>query len=166
MAILHFMKHLRIELDHLPEEGKQLSGELESSVFGLDNEEITSTGPLAYDLNVQRFEGELFLRGSLSAPFELRCVRCLERFTKHVVIDDFSAVVEIGSQAVIDVTDLLREEVVLEFPAYPKCEDSDEQKTCDVQSEHFRVDKQGQPGVNSSAPSGDNGVWDALDSLR
>ena len=160
------MNKLCIELDHLPEEGKDFSGELDSSVFGVDNDEIKSVGPLVYDIHVKRFEGELFLQGTLSAEFEFRCVRCLDVFRRTVVVDDFAASVEIDSKAVIDVTDLLREEIVLEFPAYPNCSESDEEKACNPESEHFRVDKEGQTGVNTSAPSGDSGVWDALDSLR
>lgn len=161
-----FMKSLRIELDHLPEEGKQYSGELDPAVFGIDGADIKAVGPLLYDLHAQRFEGELFLKGRLSALVEFNCVRCLDPFQSTVAVDDFSASVEIGTQSSIDVTDLLREEIVLEFPAYPNCDDSDEEKACNFQTEHFRVDKEGQSGVNTSAPSGDSGVWDALDSLR
>lgn len=160
------MDNLRIELDHLPESGKQFCGELDGAVFGIDNEDIRSAGPLSYDLHVQQFEGELFLQGRLWALFEFRCVRCLDMFAKTVVVDGFSASIEIDGQSVVDITETLREEVVLAFPAYPNCSDSDEPKECNLQSDHFRVDKEGQSGVNTSAPSGDSGVWDALDSLR
>ena len=57
------MKRLLVELENLPEAGKKYSGELDSEIFGIDDEEVTSIGPLAFDLQVQRFENELFVRG-------------------------------------------------------------------------------------------------------
>lgn len=159
------MKRFRIELDHLPEDGKQFEGELEREVFGVDSAGIKAIGPLHFDLHIQRFEGELFIQGKLSALFEFACVRCLDVFEKTVCIDDFSASVEIDGQLVIDLTDVLREEIVIEFPSYPQCAESDEEKACNLQSEHFRVDKEGHSGVNTPAPSSNSGIWDALDSL-
>ncbi len=159
------MKRFRIELDHLPEEGKQYCDELDQSVFGVEQGEIKPLGPLYFDIHIQRFESELFLRGKLSATFEFSCVRCLDPFVKTIGIDDFSSSIEIDGQGVIDLTDILREEVVIEFPAYPNCDEADEEKACNFQPEHFRVDKEGDSGVNTPAPSSNSGVWDALDSL-
>lgn len=160
------MKRFKLELDHLPEGGKRFEGELEAEIFQINEDGVSIMGPLKFDVNVQRFEGELFLQGKLSAPFSFQCVRCLDTFVKTIRIDDFAASMEINDQTVIDVTDLFREEIVLVFPAYPNCDDSDEEKSCNIESKHFRVDKQGQSGVNNLAPNGDSSVWDALDSLR
>ena len=62
------MKRLLVELENLPEAGKKYSGELDSEIFGIDDEEVTSIGPLAFDLQVQRFENELFVRGKFPLP--------------------------------------------------------------------------------------------------
>ena len=142
------MKRLLVELENLPEAGKKYSGELDSEIFGIDDEEVTSIGPLAFDLHVQRFENELFVRGNISAPFKFRCVRCLGYF-------DY----------VVDVSDSLREEIVLDFPAYPKCADGGMENDCMAKTPYFGVDKEGGTGVNSSAPIRNSGVWDALNEL-
>ena len=146
------MKRLLVELENLPEAGKKYSGELDSEIFGIDDEEVTSIGPLAFDLQVQRFENELFVRGNISAPFKFRCVRCLGYF-------------EIDAQSVVDVSDSMREEIVLDFPAYPKCADGGMENDCMAKTPYFGVDKEGGTGVNSSAPSKNSGVWDALNEL-
>lgn len=159
------MKKLLVELDHLPEAGKNYVGELDKEVFGIDDDEVLATGPLSFDLHVQRFEGELFIRGKISAPFQFRCVRCLEMFDYVVELVDYSTSIEIEQQLVIDLTDALREEIVLEFPAYPRCSDSDEENDCMPKSSDFRVDKEGGLGVKDSAPSSGSSVWDALDQL-
>ena len=114
------MKRLLVELENLPEAGKKYSGELDSEIFGIDDEEVTSIGPLAFDLQVQRF---------------------------------------------VDVSDSMREEIVLDFPAYPKCADGGMENDCMAKTPYFGVDKEGGTGVNSSAPSKNSGVWDALNEL-
>ncbi len=159
------MKRLRIDLETLPEEGKVFSGELDGEIFGIDDDEVHSIGNLNFNLTARRFEGELFLQGKISAPFEFRCVRCLEYFPMTLSLNDFATSIEIDNQNIVDISDALREEIILEFPAYPHCEDSDTSKACVMKNEHFGVDKQGETGVNTSAPNGERGVWDALDAL-
>lgn len=160
-----FMKRLLVELESLPEVGKKYSGELDAEIFGIDDEEVTSIGPLAFDVLVQRFENELVVRGNISAPFRFRCVRCLECFDYVVEVNDFAASFNIDAQSVIDVSDAMREEIVLDFPAYPKCVDGGKENDCMAKTPYFGVDKEGGMGVNSSAPSNNSGVWDALDEL-
>ena len=159
------MKRLLVELENLPEAGKKYSGELDSEIFGIDDEEVTSIGPLAFDLHVQRFENELFVRGNISAPFKFRCVRCLGYFDYVVEVCDFTASFQIDSQNVVDVSDSLREEIVLDFPAYPRCADGGMENDCMAKTPYFGVDKEGGTGVNSSAPIRNSGVWDALNEL-
>ena len=100
------MKRLLVELENLPEAGKKYSGELDSEIFGIDDEEVTSIGPLAFDLQVQRFENELFVRGKISAPFKFRCVRCLGRFDYVVEVEDFASSFEIDNQTVARIPEM------------------------------------------------------------
>lgn len=159
------MERLTIDLETLPEEGKQFTGELDKALFDIDDDEVKSTGNLKYDLFIRRYDKELLLQGEISAAFEFRCVRCLEHFDKVISLPQYAESVEIDDQSVIDVTDLLREEIILEFPAYPHCEDSGTKEACKLSKTHFGVDKEGTPGVDSPAPNGNSGVWDALDAL-
>jgi hypothetical protein len=117
---------LIIDLDTLPDEGRQVAGELPPEVFDLPPGDARPVGPLCYDLYAQRFEGELFLSGSLSAPFEFTCVRTVHPFVRTIRIEQVPISLEIGRQSEIDVTDALREEVLLQFPANPRCDEADE----------------------------------------
>ncbi len=159
------MKRLLVELENLPEAGKKYSAQQDSE--SLSNVEVadTSFGTLAFDLLVQRFENELFVRGNISAPFKFRCVRCLGYFDYVVEVCDFATSFQIDSQNVVDVSDSLREEIVLDFPAYPKCADGGMENDCMAKTPYFGVDKEGGTGVNSSAPIRNSGVWDALNEL-
>ena len=82
-----------------------------------------------------------------------------------VEVCDFTASFQIDSQNVVDVSDSLREEIVLDFPAYPKCVDGGMENDCMAKTPYFGVDKEGGTGVNSSAPIRNSGVWDALNEL-
>ena len=154
---------LVIDLGHLPEDGKQFAGELPPEIFDLPKGDARPVGPLAYDLHVQRFEGELFLSGSLSAPFEFTCVRTLHPFVQTIRIDHVPIAIEIADQSKIDVTEALREEILLEFPANPLCDEADEPMHCQIDPRYLAVDKPPDAGVESPpTPQGDD-RWAALD---
>ncbi len=154
--------NLIISLEEFPEEGRFLSGELDAAVFGIDCEALRSTGPLAYELEVQLFETELMVRGSITAPFELRCDRCLAQFPYTVELDDLTFSYDVKGKLALDITEDLREEVVLALPSYPKCEISGLECEINDTFGDFRLDKDPQTGVDSAAPSSES-VWDALD---
>lgn len=161
------MNQLLISLENLPEEGKLFEGELNADIFALpQNDSTHPTGNLTYSLFVRRFENELLVRGKLSAPFSFTCVRCLTPYVQTIDLDDFSTLIEIGEQNSIDLTEIIREEIVISLPPHPKCSDGDLSQECNVNSLYLRVDKHPQDGVNSSRTNEDPGVWDVLDSLQ
>ncbi len=155
---------LIIPLEEFPEEGRNLSGELDAAVFGIDSAALRSTGPLSYELEVQLFETELMVRGGITAPFELRCDRCLARFPYTVELEGIAFSYDVKGKLALDITEDLREEVVLALPSYPKCEISGLECEINDTFGDFRLDKSPQSGVDSATPSGES-VWDALDSL-
>lgn len=160
-------KRLRINLEKLPEDSsKQFAGELDPALFDLPQYDAVPKGPLAYDLTVQLFGKELFVSGKISAPFEFTCVRTLQPFVKTVEIDGYAATIEIEDQSIVDISDELREEIILAFPAYPRCDMADEPMPCEINSSYLDVDKHPQERVNTSRTDGNAGVWDALDSLN
>ena len=81
-------------------------------------EKIKTKGPLYYDIFIQKFDTELLIRGNLSASFVFTCDRCLAEFTQTIDADDVSFCKEISS-AQLDITEILREELVILFPDYP-----------------------------------------------
>ncbi len=153
-----------ISLEEFPEEGLHLVGEVDGAIFGIDDADLRCTGPLSYDVEVQLYDTELVLRGRVSAPFRLRCVRCLAEFDYELEIDELTLSADVKNKLSVDLTDELREELVLELPAYPKCELVDAECKINDSFGDFRLAKDPQPGVDSATPSGES-VWDALDSL-
>lgn len=159
------MKRLVIDLATLPEEGRELAGELDAEVFDLPAHDARPAGPLAFDGRVQRFGSELLLTGTLEAPFELTCVRTLHPFVQTIRLEDAAVSLEIGEEASIDATEALREEVLLQLPANPRCEDADEPQECRIDPRYLAVDKPGGDGVESPPREEGDDRWGALDRL-
>lgn len=162
------MKRFVIDLGTLPEEGKQFEGSLPAEVFGLGEKDARPLGPLFYDLRAQRFGNELLIQGRLSAAFEFTCVRTLTPFKQTVELPQAAVSLEIDGQAEIDATEPLREELLLAFPPYPRCDEADDPLPCEVDPKYLAVDKEGQAEVEVPPP-GEAGAgdsrWAALDAL-
>lgn len=155
---------LVIALEDFPEDGKRLAGDLDGALFDIDSEGLQSIGPLHYELEAQLFDTELVLHGRLSAPFRLRCDRCLNHFDYTVELPDAAFSYDVKGKFALDVTEDLREELILALPAYPKCELAGAECEINDTFGKFRLDKDPDSGVDSATPSGKS-VWDALDQL-
>ena len=158
--------HLTIDLANLPEEGKSFSGELPKETFDLPEDDAQAVGPLEYDLWVHRFGPELLLTGSISAPFEFSCVRTLHRFVQTIRLENAAIALEIEREGVIDVTDALREEILINFPVDPRCEDGDVPQKCEIDSRYLSVDKPAEDGLPTPPRAESDDRWSALDILK
>jgi len=157
---------LMVDLVNLPEEGKEFSGELAKEIFDLPEDDAQAVGPLKYELWGQRFGGELLLTGSLSAPFEFTCVRTLHPFIQTIYLENSAVSVEIEKEGEIDVTEALREEVLINFPADPRCEEGDVPQKCEIDSRYLSVDKSMQDGLPTPPRAESDDRWSALDTLK
>ena len=158
--------HLIIDLANLPEEGKAYSGELPKEIFDLPEEDAQAVGPLEYDLWVHRFGSELLLTGSISTPFEFTCVRTLHPFVQTIRLEDVAVAIEIEREGQIDATDALREEVLINFPVDPRCEEGDVPQKCEIDSRYLSVDKPAEDGLPTPPRAGSDDRWSALDILK
>jgi uncharacterized metal-binding protein YceD (DUF177 family) len=156
---------LAIDLGTLPEEGKEFAGELSQEVFELPADDAQPTGPLEYDLMVQRFASELLLTGTLSAPFEFTCVRTLHPFIQTIRVDAAISI-EIGNEGVMDVTEAIREEVLINFPVDPRCEEGDVPQQCEIDSRYLSVDKLAEDKLPTPPRAESDDRWSTLDNLK
>lgn len=156
---------LIIDLSTLPEDGKSFSGELSEDVFDLPKEDASAVGTLEYDLWVQRFGNELLLTGTISVPFQFKCVITLKDFVKTIHLESTAVSIEIGNSSQLDVTESLREEVLLAFPTNPRCDEGDEPEPCEIDSKYLAVDKPDQNDVSPAPRSEGDDRWSALNDL-
>ena len=159
-------KRLIIDLAGLPEDGKSFAGDLVPEVFDLPPGDAQPAGALEYDLWAQRFGSELLLTGALSAPFEFTCVRTVHPFLQTIRVEHAAISLEIVSEGDLDVTESLREEVLLHFPRDPKCENGDLAQGCEIDSQYLAVDKAAESGQETPLRAEGDDRWSALDNLK
>jgi len=157
---------LVIDLAGLPEEGKLFSGVLPKEIFDLPEGDAKPVGPLEYEVLAQHFSSELLLTGSLSAPFEFTCVRTLHPFIQTIRLESVAIPIEISGVGEIDATEALREEILINFPVDPRCEEGDVPQECKIDPLYLSVDKPGEDTLPTPPRAGGDDRWSALDNLK
>jgi uncharacterized metal-binding protein YceD (DUF177 family) len=112
---------VKIHLKQVPAQGLHLDGDEECPIHDLEAEGIRCAGPLYYNIDVGIAGGALWARGSLSQPVELRCVSCLENFVHDIQVPAFAVHTELHGPETVDLTPFMREDLLLNLPAHPRC---------------------------------------------
>ena len=120
---------MKIHLRQIPAQGLHLDGDEDCPSHNLDEEGIRCVGPLHYNIDVGIAGGALWARGSLSQPVELRCVSCLENFVHEIQVPTFAVHTELHGPETVDLTPFMREDLLLNLPAHPRC-DRDGNRVC------------------------------------
>lgn len=149
-----------IEIAKVSEGGSRYTGEEPSVFLGLEQDaRVRLTGPVRYDLFAERLAGELLVKGEAALDLEAACSRCAEFYSTTVRVSSFLRAYEIKeNDESVDVTPDLREDLLLELPAYPVCS-----KACKGLCPQCGANLN-QGSCNCRPPEGDN-PWGALDQL-
>lgn len=156
---------MKIDLANLPDEGQHFSGEFPPDVFDLEQSDILSVSPLRYSLFAQRFDTELLLSGEVEATFELNCMRSLHPFLQTIHLPAAAISIEIGPDSLIDPSEEIREEILLELPTNPRCDQGDNPGKCEIDPKYLAVDKSTEDGVDNAPAREKPNPWAALDAL-
>jgi uncharacterized protein len=120
-----------INLRHLEKKNVLLQGELTPSDLDLEelDELIHVSEPLKYEIEAEKVDQAILVRGTLSLVLDCECARCLRPFQHEMVLDDWAChlPLEGPDQAEVvndsvDLTPYIREDILLEFPQHPLCE--------------------------------------------
>ncbi|MDB6153125.1 MAG: hypothetical protein JWL90_1578 [Chthoniobacteraceae bacterium] len=149
---------MKVHIKQIPEEGKHIEGEEPNTVLELHEPEILrALSPIRYSLDAGLSDGGLFATGSIGVDFERHSVRSLEAFPYSVEIEDFACQIELTGVEMVDLTPLVREDILLALPPHPHC-DWNGEKVCHPA---FVL-----PTEESEMSSESRDVWEALDQLK
>jgi uncharacterized protein len=121
---------LIVNLRHLEEHNVSLDGELSVAELELEgvDEMIRVDQPLRYEIEVQKLEDSLLVRGTLRLRLACECVRCLKPFARELELKAWTCHLPFeGEDQVavnndcVDLTAFIREDMLLEFPQHPLC---------------------------------------------
>jgi uncharacterized protein len=145
---------VKIHLKQIPAHGLHVDGDEECPIHDLEAEGIRCTDRLHYNIDLGIAGGALWARGSLSQPVELRCVSCLEKFVHEIRVPGFAVHMELEGPETVDLTPLMREDLLLNLPAHPRC-DRDGNHVC--KAKRSEIAKQDADRKSD---------WSALDKLK
>lgn len=120
-----------VNLRHLEDKNVELEGEVSPGEldYGKPDEMVQANYPLIYNLEVEKNENNLLVRGDLHMTLDCQCVRCLRPFKYTIELDPYDALVPLEgddrapvANDLVDLAPYLREDVLLAFPQHPLCE--------------------------------------------
>lgn len=111
---------MKIYLNQVPETALSSEAEFQASLYDLDTEDVAITSPVTIGYSIFLEGDELVAHLAIRCVRELICARCLTQFE-----DDFSKEIDLvyptKGVTVVDMTDDIRQEIVMEYPMKSLC---------------------------------------------
>lgn len=114
---------IRIQTSQIGENGYAVAGEESGDLLDLAQDPVArAAGPIRYELEVEAAGTELVVRGRAQADLRLRCSRCAQFFSTTARVSSFLHAYEWAEHPeFLDVSDDVREDLLLEIPGFPLC---------------------------------------------
>lgn len=141
---------MKFKVHQVPEEGVHLEGDDSPKIMEMSEPLFEFKEPIHYSLDIT-WVGErgILASGSLSTTVRAQCVRTLEWFDLPLKVDDFEQYVKDFEGDEVDLTPLMREDILLLLPANPVSPEAEPIKE-----------------ILPNKPKGGSLVWGKLDELK
>lgn len=148
-----------IDIPKISPEGSTFVGEDPGEILALEQDKFAHhDGPVKYDLFAYLSSHELIVKGSLSAKVALRCGKCAGFFSTTLTVSSFLHAYPISERVdQVDLTEDIREDILVEIPTYPSCSWTGE-GVCPFSGENLEEMKQEEMRPVENA-------WSVLDEL-
>ena len=169
---------LQFDLVDLPDEGKSLAGTVLPQQLKLEDESRRRfLSPVRFALRLQPINSghDLLVQGELSGEVGVVCDRCDRDFVWEFHVSDVCHEYENAFGKTIDLTELLREDILLDFPQFFLCDD-DCKGLCHRCGANLNDGPCGCPAdaeteewpeeTGDAKPSQEENPWAALDTLE
>ena len=119
---------MTIDTRAIPEnESLVIEGKVVEDIWQLsESDSVKSAGPLEFKVTASIVEENLLVRGNFAAPFNSQCPHCLDTFKFSVNLTEHSLLLPIEGNSTIDLTNGIREDILLALPNFPNCEEGEE----------------------------------------
>lgn len=155
-----------------PDESLLIDSKVEEDIFQLpEGDEAKPCGPVSLKVDISMVTGNLLVRGRFSAPFELTCVRCGSSFVHTVDLAEHALIEPLENGPRIDLTEQVREDILLALPPFPHCDEDGDGGTCSAtekfqSEEEFSSENHSTDDGADAADSPSKDDWSALDQLK
>ena len=119
---------ITIDTRTIPEnESLVIEGQIVEDIWQLsDSDILRMAGPLEYKVTASIVSENLLVRGDFTAPFTSQCTHCLDIFKFLINLTKHSLLLPIEGNSTIDLTNSIREDILLALPNFPNCEEGEE----------------------------------------
>ena len=144
-----------------------MSGEISEDLWKFqDSDLIKPAGQLIYEAEASIVSGELLVRGDFSVRFTFECTHCLVLFKKTIMLKNHSILTPIEGKVTIDLTNALREDILLALPNFTKCDEGDDKtEPCPASSDFIESLNAQNNGEDPTNPPPSK-QWEALDKFN
>ena len=150
---------MKVHLNQIPLEGLHIEGAEPATMLDFQDPMVRPVSDVRYALDVGTSEGGLFATGEVGVDLDLECVSCLERFRFPLRVPEFACQLELNGAEMVDLTEPVREDILLALPPHPHC-DWNGERVCPGVSYRAKTEATDAPLVEKPA------AWDALDQLK
>ncbi len=158
---------IKVNTCHIGDEPLSVTGTESREILELTDPEMLPVSDIAYALYASKTGQDLLVNGTASFQMETHCARCMKKITVPVKAGKLCLFFEKVPEQEVDLTDDIREELLLAIPDYIHCTDdckglcprcganlNDETCTC------------GEDNDTADTVSPEDSPWSALDQLK
>ena len=152
---------LRLSMAEIPAEGMKITRCLTPTELEMDDLiGIVFKDPIAIDITAKHIVGGAIIQGTLSASYSADCDKCLGVYNRDIQVDDFCIFRENNDNEIIDLTDHIREDILIGLPQNMICGENCQGLCSDCGA---NLNKEGCSCQHDNVQEGS--VWDSLDQL-
>ena len=151
---------LLVAIEQIPPQGLHLDGRVSAGELGIeDTDRIRCRHPVQFDLQTARVRTDVLVEGHVDIVLQCRCDRCLVWYDESVSVDDVCHLFENPTETVVDLTEGIREDILLSFPQTCLCKE-DCRGLCPTCGQNLNEEVCSCPPRESG-----NALWHALENL-
>jgi len=152
---------IKIPINMLSSEWMKFDGEEPVTLLDIEPTELLRfEHPVEYHLRASLVSGGVLLEGTVETQMQAQCGRCLENFTTLLKVSDICHFYEKVEDPELDVTEDVREDLVIAIPPNPVCDDE-----CEGLCPSCGANKNKQK-CQCAPPERENDSWGELDNLK
>jgi uncharacterized protein len=111
---------MKIKINDIPKDGMELSESQDAGALDLARDDLRFVSPISISAFITRDKDEAYVRLTAKGKLEITCARCLSPYS----IDfkrDFDLSYDLKGKTSLDLTEDIRQEIILEYPLKPLC---------------------------------------------
>ena len=113
---------MKIQVNRVPKEGLRLETTYDPSALDMARADAHPAAPISVLAFVRKEEQELLVEAAIRCVLECTCARCLTCF-ESVIKKECLFNYDVSARQVVDVTDDVRQELLLDYPMVPVCQE-------------------------------------------